>query len=117
MTLSWKIYSILSAVLILSFLAPFFLPVNDLIKGVVATPGVAALFYPIYQISRDQAKYEKALAIQQKHEIFNLGVTSHMANVAFNKHVEFCEKYITKVNECIEHFFIHTPRSNRCNSN
>ena len=36
---------------------------------------------------------------REKQQLFDLGVTSHMANVAFDKHVEFSEKYISTMQE------------------
>jgi hypothetical protein len=38
-----------------------------------------------------------------------LAVTSHMANVAFDKHVEFCEKYIAEVHLTMSTLFQRGP--------
>jgi hypothetical protein len=109
MKLSWTVYIASLFVLILSFVAVIFLPVSDLYRGIIAIPGVSSLIAALYQIFRDKAAYDKNISLQNKQNIFNLSVTSHMANVAFDKHVEFCEKYIEKMNECIQLVFKEGP--------
>lgn len=96
-----KTYISLSIVLIVSFVAALVLPMDNIFRGIAATPAVGALFIALYQIFRDQAAYEKELELQRQQQFFNLGVTSHMANVAFDKHVAFCEKYIAKVHHIL----------------
>jgi hypothetical protein len=39
--------------------------------------------------------------LQVKKHFFDLAVTSPMATIAFNKHVEFCENYIKEVHETL----------------
>jgi hypothetical protein len=68
-------------------------------------PGVAALLTVLYQAVRDQAAHERALDLQQRQQLFNLGVASHMANVAFDKHVEFAERYISTMQTGLEELF------------
>jgi hypothetical protein len=63
----------------------------------VSTPGVLSLFGVIYQLVRDEAAYVKQLALQSNQQRFDLGVTSHMANVAFDKHAIFCEEYVAEL--------------------
>lgn len=109
MKLSWKAYIIAAIILISSFLAAWLLPIPEIFKGVVAIPGVGSLIGALYQIFRDQATYEKQLELQRQQQIFNLSVTSHMANVAFNKHVDFCERYIKEMNEGIRNLLHEGP--------
>lgn len=73
-------------------------------------PGVASLVGALYQMFRDEAAYQKQAELQRQQQIYNLSVTSHMANVAFDKHVEFCEKYITKMNEGIRKLLSEGPK-------
>ena len=82
---------------------------DNIFRGITATPAVGALFIALYQIFREQAAYEKQLELQRQQQIFNLSVTSHMANVAFDKHVDFCERYIKKMNECIRYLVHNGP--------
>ncbi len=60
-------------------------------------PGVGGLLAALFQLIRDNLTHERKLQLQEKEQIFNLGATSHMANTVFDKHVEFCEKYIAEV--------------------
>lgn len=93
----------------MSFVSAIFLPIPDIYRGIIAIPGAGSLLGALFQLFRDQAKYEKDMHLQEKQNIFNLSVTSHMANVAFDKHVEFCEKYIGKMNEGIQKMFEKGP--------
>jgi hypothetical protein len=43
---------------------------------------------------RDALAHERRLRIQDSENAFSIGATSHMASVAFDKHVRFCEEYI-----------------------
>lgn len=40
---------------------------------------------------------------------FALGATSHMANTAFDKHVEFCEEYAAEMNDTVTILFSEGP--------
>jgi len=106
---SHKTYLLLFAVFILSFVAAWLLPVPEVFKGIFTVPGIGALLGVLYQIWRDQVSYERQKELQGKQLFFNLGVTSHMASVAFDKHVQFCEEYITQINEGLIHLFREGP--------
>jgi len=103
------VWVVLIAVLAISFGAAWLLPVNDLFKGFASTPGVAALIAVLYQLIRDEAAYERQLEIQQEQQVFSLGAMSHMANVTFDKHVLFCERYIAEVDSVIRTLFREGP--------
>lgn len=92
-----KTYLGLAIVFLGSVVVTLLLPIDEVFKGVAAIPGIGSLIIALYQLFRDQASYEKQIALQQQQQFFNLGVTSHMANIAFDKHVEFCEKYMAEV--------------------
>jgi len=92
-----KLYLSLTIVFLLSFLGAWLLPINDIFKGIFATPALLAMIGALFQLTRDHAAHESKLDLQRKQQIFNLGATSHMANVTFDKHVEFCEKYMSEV--------------------
>ena len=109
MKYSIQIYIFLGIIFILSFLLTLLLPVDKLFKGIASTPAIAALLGALFQLFRDQAEFEKKKYLQQQEQIFNLGVTSHMANIAFDKHVEFCEKYMKEVHQTISTLFAHGP--------
>jgi hypothetical protein len=47
--------------------------------------------------------------LEQTKNRFTIGATSHMAAVAFDKHVEFCEKYAVAVNGALSTLFKRGP--------
>jgi hypothetical protein len=109
MTYSWPIYIVLAIVAAVSFGTALFLPTADILRWISGVPALVALIGVVLQIFRDNAQHEKALVIQRDQQHFILGVTSHMANVAFNKHVEFCEKYISQMQETLSTLFREGP--------
>ena len=62
-------------------------------------------------LDRDLEAFKHGL--RKTHEIemeeaknrFTVGATSHMANVAFDKHVQFCEKYTAEVKRAVAFLF------------
>lgn len=109
MTNAWPVYGILASILVLSFGTALFLPTTDILHWVVTTPGLLALVGVGWQIFRDHAQYEKNLRLQHDQQHFVLGVTSHMADVAFDRHVAFCEKYIAQMQETLSTLFNEGP--------
>ncbi|MEM9216993.1 MAG: hypothetical protein AAGD25_21920 [Cyanobacteria bacterium P01_F01_bin.150] len=104
-----RTYLGIASVFLASVIVTAYLPIDAVFKGIASLPAVSALAGALFQIFRDQAAYEKQLKLQQKQQYYNLAVTSHMANVAFDKHVEFCEKYMTEVHEAIFTLFREGP--------
>jgi len=100
-----KTYGILGSIFLLSLSGAFFIDTSEFQKAVVSAPGVAALIGALYQLARDQAAFEKQLHVQEKQFQFTLGAASHMANTAFDKHVEFCEKYMKEIHEVVYTLF------------
>lgn len=100
-----KTYSILVGIFILSILGSYLIPAQEMLKAVIAAPGVVALLAALFQLVRDQAAYERQLETQQKQFQFTLGAASHMANSAFDKHVEFCEKYMAEIHKAVRTLF------------
>lgn len=94
-------YIIILSITLLSFGSAAFLPVDETIRAMIASPGVLSLLSALFQLIRDQAAYEKQLDIQARQFRFTLGAASHMANVAFDKHAEFCELYMKEINAAV----------------
>jgi hypothetical protein len=109
MSYSWPVYIILAIVFTLSLGTALVLPTVDILRWASSTPALVALIGVVLQVFRDQAQHEKALLIQREQQHFVLGVTSHMANVAFDRHVDFCEKYITQMQETLSTLFREGP--------
>jgi hypothetical protein len=56
-----------------------------------------------------------ALQIEDAKNHFIVGTTSHMANVAFDKHVRFCEEYVEQVFRAMENLFRQGPHEDALN--
>ncbi len=94
---------VLSTVLLLS------LPVQSALREIAALPAIGSLLGALFVILRDEAAFEKQQFLRQQDEAFSLGTASHMANVAFDKHVEFCEKYMVEVHSAAFTLFREGP--------
>ena len=79
----------------------FFAPISEVYKGVATLPSVGGLILALFQLIRDHSAHQRKLDLQYEQQIFNLGATSHMANTVFDKHVEFCEKYLAEVHQTV----------------
>lgn len=102
MKLNSKAYIVFAVVFLLSIVTFFSLPnVDEAVRVIMAIPGASALVAALFQLMRDEAAYEKQLAAQRREFQFALGAASHMANTAFDKHVEFCEKYMSELHEAV----------------
>lgn len=80
-------------------------PVESVMRYIAGTPAIAALVAALFQLVRDEAAFERQQMFYQRQEAFGLGATSHMAIVAFDKHVEFCEKYMSEVHGTVTILF------------
>lgn len=92
----------IALIVVISFLAAIFAPVNDVYRGIFGLPGATALGGALFQLFRDQQAHERNLKLQSEQQLFSLGTTSHMANTVFDKHVAFCEKYMAEVHELVD---------------
>jgi len=113
---SWHVYAMAGIVFLLSIGFAWFLPTTDILRGLAGIPGVFALIAALYQTLRDQAAYDRQLDLQERQQFFNVGVASHMANVAFDKHVEFSEQYISKTQDAVTALFRDGPSKNTLTS-
>ena len=85
-------------VLLFSIIGVYFLPVSEEYKGIISLPGVGALVGYLSQIYRDSEAYRRQRALNKEQNEFTISISSHMARVAFDKHVSFCEEYISEIN-------------------
>lgn len=106
---SRTVYLLLGLVFLV-FLAAAVVPrLGDLTRAVTALPAAAAVIGAIFQLLRDQAAHDRALGIQGTQNSFAIGATSHMATVAFDKHVLFCEEYIAEMFNTLKTLFREGP--------
>jgi len=85
-----------------SVAAAWLLPVPGLFKGLASIPGVGALVGILVQLWREQRAHERALELLHRQQDFALATASHMANIAYDRHVAFCEAYIKRTNEGVQ---------------
>jgi hypothetical protein len=95
-------YLILAATFVCFTSLAFVLPAQNILAAIAGNVGVVALVGALFQLFRDQAAHEKAIALKRDDQHFQVGVTSHMSNVVFDKHVVFCEAYMAKVRETVD---------------
>ena len=103
------VYLGLSLVFIASVAATLLLPVEGVIRYAALAPGVAALFGALFQLLRDHASHERQLELREREQLFSLSVTSHMAQIAFDKHAAFCEEYVARVNKGVIELYRDGP--------
>lgn len=106
---NWPIYLSLIVVFVASISAASLAPVTEFISGMIVLPGVGALIGALFQIARDSAVFEKQKHLQTDQQVFSLGASSHMSTVAFDRHVAFCEAYLSEVHETIGVLFREGP--------
>ena len=109
MYFSWKTYLILFGVFLCSILTLVLFPPATFFQQIAFIPGSMSLLGILYQLSRDEAKYQKDLMLQRDQQMFDIGATSHMANVAFDKHVLFCEEYVAAMHEIVTGLYREGP--------
>jgi hypothetical protein len=112
LTRSHKTYLYISSVLIISALIVWFTlqyQLDQKIQFLAGIPLVGALLSLLVQIFRDQAAHERELLLQNAQNQFVLGASSHMANVAFDKHAAFSEQYVKEAQSALYTLFIKGP--------
>ena len=102
-------YIISIIVIMLSACLMAFIPAPDTVKTLFSLPGIGGLFMLLVQGWRDQVAHERALELQSKQHDFDLAIASHMANVVFDKQVEFTEQYSQKLYEIVYKMFQEGP--------
>lgn len=87
-----------AAVFLASSAATWLLPLPELFRGLASISAVGALLNVVFTLWREERAHERAVELQQRQQDFALATASHMANVAYDKHVKFCEAYIERTN-------------------
>lgn len=102
------VYIALGAIFVASFAAGFAAP--RAAQAWLAAPAPLALLGALFQLVRDQAAHERASEMQREQHAFTLGAVSHMAVVAFDKHMAFCEEYVRKMDQGLRRLIVDGPR-------
>lgn len=109
MTRTHRTYAGITAVFLTSLAMVLWLPSGEFFQQLAAVPLVGSLLGTLFQLLRDQATHDRALAVIEAQNLFSLGASSHMANVAFDKHVQFCEEYVAEVHKTLRTLFREGP--------
>lgn len=94
MKLTWPIYLVLVAVFACAALLTWILRSTGIWQDLAGTTGAVSLILAMYQLVRDEAAHIKRVALQHDQQHFDLGITSHMADVAFDRHVALCDEFV-----------------------
>jgi hypothetical protein len=108
-----KKYTALAIVFLASLgTAAFFhyFPVT-IVGDLAGIPAIAALFAALFQLSRDSIAFDRSIRLEEAKNRFTVGATSHMADVAFDKHVQFCEEYTAEVYRTLTFLFKKGPHA------
>jgi hypothetical protein len=84
-------------------------PAGELIQILAAIPLVGSLVGALFQLMREQVAHERKLLLQESQNRFSLGISSHIANVAFDKHVQFSEEYAQEAHKALLTLFQKGP--------
>lgn len=95
---NFRVYLISSLVFLVSGLSAYFLRNNEVIKSFLTVPFVGSLCLALYKSWKDDQ-------LQNSQQDFILGIASHMAEVAYDKHVIFCEEYISRLQKGLEELY------------
>ena len=104
-----KTYFGIAAIFSVSLAFYYWHPDGEGIQFLAGIPLVGSLVAALVQILRDQATHERAMLIVAEQNRFSLGASSHMANVAFDKHVQFSEEYAEEVHKALTTLFRNGP--------
>lgn len=101
-------YVALSVAFVASVAGVVWLP-GDFAKVLGTLSGAAAVFAALLQLFRDQLEHDRTRALEASRQSFSLGATSHMATVAFDRHVAFSEEYAAEVVKTLTTLFRAGP--------
>lgn len=112
----WWVYGIYGLVFVASATLIAITPAaRQVVQNIAGAVSIAALLAALFQLVRDSTAHERAVWLKRDEQHFAIGVTSHMANVVFDKHVVFCEAYITKVQETVTALLRNGPTGDALN--
>lgn len=86
-----------------------FAPLAEGTQALVTLPAVGSLSIALLNIWSEREAARRSKDLQSRQQTFTLGAMSHMANVVFDKHVDFGEKYLAEVHEALVTLWRHGP--------
>jgi len=104
-----KFYLTAIIILLVSFGATLLLPIPDAIRGYFSLPGQISILGIIIEAWRDKRSHERQLELLDRQQDNSLAIASHMANVIFDRQVNFCEAYFEKAHAILQKLFSTGP--------
>jgi hypothetical protein len=101
-TKSTMLYIGLTVLFVASYALAATLPAEAILRQAAASTGICALVGALFQLFRDSTAFDRQLQLKRDEQQFQIGVTSHMSNVVFDKHVLFCEEYMSQLHATVE---------------
>jgi len=97
------------AIAAITFVALSTINTTAFIQSLIALPGAAGLVFALWELIKSNIEHQHRLEEVASNNTFVLSATSHMAERAFDKHVEFAEAYVAKTNEGLVVLFTEGP--------
>ena len=85
------------------------------IRNLLLIPGVGTGIVFFAGLWKDYLVHNRTKEIYNNEHDFILGISSHMSNVAYDKHVEFCEEYIARVQDAVLELYEKGPSKDAVN--
>ena len=97
------------AIAVVAYVALATIETTSAVQALIALPGSAGLLFALWDIIKKNIEHQHRLDEASAANSFVLSATSHMAEKAFDKHVEFSECYIAKANDGLGILFRNGP--------
>jgi len=75
--------------------------VVSLIGSAIAGPAAVGLSKFLSDRSIERQKAQQSRELLETQNAFSVGATSHMATIAFDKHIGFCEEYVQEMSKAL----------------
>jgi hypothetical protein len=99
------------AIAVVAYAALALTHTTSAVQALIALPGAAGLLVAVWDVVKAGLEHQHRLEERSAENDFILSATSHMAKKAFDKHVEFCEKYVGEVYKGLRVLFSCGPTS------
>ena len=106
---AFSLYVVAGLVFIASAWSASNITVDNVGKALFAVPGAASLLSIVYKFWKDERAHERQVELLARQQDFAFLPASHMASVAYDKHVKFCEEYLEAVNKAVFDLWVEGP--------
>ena len=107
-----RFYVLLISLTLISIFLTALPTLPEFTRNVLAIPSAGGLLSLIFKFWFDLIQHERTKELQQRQQDFELAAASHMADVVFDKQVEFCESYSQALDEIIKALIKDGPSEN-----